>query len=376
MIRTSRAHLHIEAHTHQGMTGKNNEDRYGVASFRVSENDRTPVVFAVLADGIGGHKGGEVAAELAVNHIMQSVAKGDGKFSKHYIEQAVNEASSAIASHSSTNENLQGMGATCVIAWIIDNKLYTAYVGDSRIYLMRGGRIQQLTVDHSWVQEAMDKGILTPELARDHPNVHVIRRYLGSPVPPEPDFRLTLFDGEGAKHVEDNQGTELQPNDVVLLCSDGLTDLVWNDEILEVVRSKQNLKEASRALVDLANERGGHDNTTVVLIGVPSDFKPREVTQKKKEADWLPWAIGGIVAFFLLVIAGSIVTFNLLRRNGTVTATPADSPAPLVLITDTPLLSQPTATIIPTETPSPDVVLPVSPTVTLTPWPTNTINPQ
>ena len=69
MIRTSRAHLHIEAHTHQGMTGKNNEDRYGVASFRVSEKDRTPVVFAVLADGIGGHKGGEVAAELAVNTI-------------------------------------------------------------------------------------------------------------------------------------------------------------------------------------------------------------------------------------------------------------------------------------------------------------------
>ena len=92
MIRTSRAHLNVEAHTHQGMTGKNNEDRYAVASFRVSEQDRTPVVFAVLADGIGGHKGGEVAAELAVNHIMQSVARSDGKFSKQVIEQAVDEA--------------------------------------------------------------------------------------------------------------------------------------------------------------------------------------------------------------------------------------------------------------------------------------------
>jgi PPM family protein phosphatase len=125
-----------------------------------------------------------VAAELAVNHIMQSVAKGDGKVSKHIIEQAVNEASSAIAAHSSTNDNLKGMGATCAIVWIIDNKLHTAYVGDSRIYLMRGGRIQQLTVDHSWVQEAIEKGILTPELAREHPNVHVIRRYLGSPCRP------------------------------------------------------------------------------------------------------------------------------------------------------------------------------------------------
>ena len=372
MIRTSRAHLRIEAHTHQGMSGKNNEDRYAVASFQTDEKDRTPVVFAVLADGIGGHQGGEVAAELAVNHIMQNVAKGDGKFSQHIIEQAVNEASSAIASHSSANDELKGMGATCVIAWIIDNKLYTAYVGDSRIYLMRAGRIQQLTIDHSWVQEAMDKGILTPEMARDHPNVHVIRRYLGSPVPPEPDFRLNLFEGEGSSNPEDNQGMELLPGDVLLLCSDGLTDLVWNDEILEVVRTRSNLKEASRALVDLANERGGHDNITVVLIGVPEDYKPKAIA-KKKETNWLPWIIGGVAGLFLFLVVASILAFNLFRSNGTLTATPAVSPT--LLATVTPMIS-PTPTIIPTETASPDVVLPIEPTFTLTPWPTNTVEPQ
>jgi serine/threonine protein phosphatase PrpC len=367
MIRTSRAHLNVEAHTHQGMTGKNNEDRYAVASFHASEKDRTPILFAVLADGIGGHKGGEVAAELAVNHIMQSIARGDGKFSRNMIEQAVNEASSAIASKSVTNEDLKGMGATCAIAWVIDNKLYTAYVGDSRIYLIRGGRIQQLTTDHSWVQEAIEKGILTPELARDHPNVHVIRRYLGSPVPPEPDFRLNLFDGEGANHSENNQGTQLQPNDVVLLCTDGLTDLVWNDEILEVVRTKQTLKEASRALVDLANERGGHDNTTVVLIGAPADFKSKTEPNKKKETDWFPWVIGAVVGLLFLLVIASILTFNLFRRNGSVTATPTVPPA--ALATETPL-PVPFPTITPTATP--DVILP---TVTLTPWPTNTTSP-
>ena len=371
MIRTSRAHLNVEAHTHQGMTGKNNEDRYAVASFHVSEKDRTPVVFAVLADGIGGHKGGEVAAELAVNHIMQSVARGDGRFSKHVIEQAVDEASSAIASKSANDDELKGMGATCALAWIIGDKLYTAYVGDSRIYLMRGGRIQQLTVDHSWVQEAIDKGILTPELARDHPNVHVIRRYLGSPVPPEPDFRLNLFDGEGAGHAENNQGTELQPNDVVLLCSDGLTDLVWDDEILEVVRLKPTLKEASRALVDLANQRGGHDNITVVLISVPEDYKPASTdTHEEKEFDWFPWVVGCIAAVFLAVVIVSIFAFNLFLHNGTVTATPAVSPT-AVILTETPS-PVPSPTVIPTETPAPDVVLP---TDTLTPWPTNTTSP-
>ncbi|HAV76601.1 MAG TPA: hypothetical protein DCX53_04525 [Anaerolineae bacterium] len=374
MIRISRSHLHVEAYSHQGMTGKNNEDRFAIASYHVSDKDRTPILFAVLADGIGGHKGGEVAAELAVNHIMQSIAKGDGKFSRHYIEQAVNEASGAIASHSSTNENLKGMGATCAIAWIIDNKLHTAYVGDSRIYLIRAGRIQQLTTDHSWVQEAIEKGILTPELARDHPNVHVIRRYLGSPVPPEPDFRMNLFDGEGANHAENNQGTEFQPNDILLLCTDGLTDLVWNDEILEIVRSKSSLKEASRALVDLANDRGGHDNTTVILISAPAEFKSKTEPKKKKGSNWLPWMIGGLVGFFLILVVGSVLAFNLIRRNETLTATPAVSSSPSSLVTVTPLTS-PTPTLTPTETASPDVILPIAPTVTLTPWPTNTVNP-
>ena len=257
MIRTQRAHLNVEAHTHTGMTGKNNEDRYAVASFQVDDHNKMPVLFAVLADGIGGHRGGEVAAELAVNHVMQTVAKSDARHIRRTIEEAVTEASDAVAAHAASNEDLRGMGATCATAWIVGDQLHTAYVGDSRIYLMRAGRIQQLTIDHTWVQEAMEKGILTPEQARTHPNVHVIRRYLGSAEPPEPDFRLRWFDGDNDGHMENNQGIQLLPNDVVLLCTDGLTDLVWDDEILEVIRSKPSLKEASRALVELANSRGG-----------------------------------------------------------------------------------------------------------------------
>src|SRR5512145_1121605 len=225
--------------------------------------------------------------ELAVNHIMQAVAHSDGRHIRRTIEEAVKEASEAIASHSAANQNLKGMGATCAAAWIVGDKLHTASVGDSRIYLMRGGRIQQVTVDHTWVQEAIEKGVITPEMARDHPNVHVIRRYLGSPTPPDPDFRLKLFNDEGDQHAENNQGLQLLPNDTLLLCSDGLTDLAWNDEILELVRSKPNLKEAARALIELANSRGGHDNITIILVSVPSDFK----LTISKERSWLPWII-------------------------------------------------------------------------------------
>jgi PPM family protein phosphatase len=364
MIRIARAHLNVDAQTHAGMTGKNNEDRYAVASFVLDQRNRVPVLFAVLADGIGGHRAGEVAAELAVNHLMQAVARSDGRRIRETIEDAVVEASDAIAAHAGSNENLKGMGATCATAWIVGDQLYTAYVGDSRIYLIRSGRIQQLTVDHSWVQEAIDKGILTPEAARQHPNVHVIRRYLGSPTPPEPDFRLKLFNDEGDEHAENNQGLQLLPNDILLLCSDGLTDLLWNDEILEVIRSKSSLKEGSRALIEMANGRGGHDNITVVLISVPPNFK----LVVRKHVNWVPWIIGGIAGTILVLGAVSVVALGLLARSGIATATPTASLVPT--LTQTPLVTStppPTMTILPT------LSLPIAPTYT--PWPTNTGTP-
>ena len=368
MIRTVRSHLNVEAHSHAGMTGKNNEDRYAVASFVLDDNNKMPVLFAVLADGIGGHRGGEVAADLAVNHIVQAAAKSDGRHIRHTIEDVIVEASDAIAAHSASKEELKGMGSTCALAWIVGDKLHTATVGDSRIYLMRAGRIQQLTTDHTWVQEAIEKGVITPEKAREHPNVHVIRRYLGSPTPPDPDFRMKLSRDEADQHAENNQGVQLLPGDVLLLCSDGLTDLVWDDEILEVIRSKPSLKEAAHALIELANGRGGHDNTTVVLISVPSNFK----LIVKNETDWLPWIIGGAAGMVFVLVAAAFLTLNLLRRNTNVTLTPTVSLTPL--FTQTPVL-QPTATalLLSTATSVTNIPLPVAPTYT--PWPTNTVIP-
>ena len=285
MIRSSLPHVHVAALSHAGMSGKDNEDRYAISSFLLSKDDPRPAILAVVADGIGGHLAGEIAAELAVNYITAGVAESNGKKPVKILETAIQNASQSIASHSAGKEDENGMGATCACVWIIENKLYTAYVGDSRIYLLRGKFIQRLTIDHTWVQEAYEKGIITAEQMHDHPNLHVIRRYLGGVRLPEVDFRLRIDDAESDEESENNQGFNLEPGDTILLCSDGLTDLVWDDEIQRIIRSKKEMKAAAEALVNLANERGGHDNITVVIMSTP---KLEETAQKKRNIlDWL-----------------------------------------------------------------------------------------
>ena len=278
MNRSQRSHLNVAALSHAGMSGKNNEDRYSVSSF-LGQNEM-PVLFAIVADGIGGHRAGEVAAELAVNYVIEKVSGSNGNKPLEIMESAIHTASQAIASRSASKTEQRGMGSTCACVWIEGDRLYTTYVGDSRIYLIRDGKIQRLTVDHTWVQEAIEKGIILPEQARDHPNVHVIRRHLGSVELPQVDFRLRLSDDDNNEKAQKNQGTILQANDILLICTDGLTDLVWDDEILRVVTTRTSLKSAAEDLVAQANERGGHDNITVILLGVPSErFVP---PQKKK----------------------------------------------------------------------------------------------
>jgi protein phosphatase len=287
MIRSTLAHLHVAALSHAGMSGKNNEDRYAVSSFQLSREDSRPSLFAIVSDGIGGHRAGEVAAELGVNYITMGVGESNAKRPVKILENAIHDASQAISAHSAGRDEEEGMGATCACAWIIENRLYTAHVGDSRIYLLRGRQIQRLTVDHTWVQEAYEKGIITAEQMRDHPNVHVIRRYLGGIKLPEVDFRLRIDNEESDEESENNQGFHLEPGDTILLCTDGLTDLVWDDEILKVARSKRDIKAAAEALVNLANGRGGHDNITVVLLSMPR----LEETLKKKPG-LIGWLLG------------------------------------------------------------------------------------
>ncbi len=285
MIPSPSAHLQTALLSHAGLSGKKNEDRCSVESFQVDKRDPRLSTLGIVADGIGGHRAGEIAAELAVNYIGMRVAESNARKPIKILENAIHDASQAIAEHSAKNAQEQGMGSTCACAWVIENKLYIAYVGDSRIYLLRGDYIQQLTIDHTWVQEALEKGLISADQMRDHPNAHVIRRHLGGIRLPEVDFRLRLDGDESVETLLRNQGFSLSAGDTILICSDGLTDLLWDDEIRDRILQAQSLDAAAQTLIDSANQRGGHDNVSVVLMRMPnSETQPRS---KKNFFDWL-----------------------------------------------------------------------------------------
>lgn len=376
MIPVSTAHLQVAAVTHPGRRGKNNEDRLLASAFRISEKDPTPAILAVVADGVGGHRGGEVAADLAVKQITQVVAASDASQPQATLQDAFEQANQVIYNHSLANQDLSGMGTTCVCAWVIKDRLFAASVGDSRLYLVRGGVATRLSIDHTWVQEALDSGLLTPDQARSHPNAHVIRRHLGSAQPVVPDFRLRLSATETDARALANQGLQLLPGDITLLCSDGLTDLV-NDGEIGVTLTRIGLQEALQELVDRANERGGHDNISIVAIQVPSQAM-LTVSREKKGRRWL---LAGMLCLLALALAlyGAYQYWFSESPSSTSTILPSEAPlvVPTLIPTQIPLqatLTPVTAETVPASitswTPLPETQFPSQ--ATYTPWPTST----
>jgi protein phosphatase len=271
VIPSDQNHLNTSAITDPGSQGRINEDYYQITSYTVSEDNETPVLLSVLADGIGGHKAGEIASQIAVNSIMDVIAESDVSDPLWVLKSALLEANHSITAEAAEDDSRKGMGSTVACALVIDSALYIATLGDSRIYLIRDDNIRQLTVDHTWVQEALEVGVINSEEARSHPRRHLIRSYLGSADPIRPDLRLYLADNENAEQAKANQGLPLIPGDLVLLCTDGLTDLVADEEILEVLQSSESQDNQLSKLVDLANNRGGHDNITIILLQPPGD---------------------------------------------------------------------------------------------------------
>jgi serine/threonine protein phosphatase PrpC len=212
-----------------------------------------PPLFAI-ADGMGGAQAGEVASRLAAAAVRERVP--DALAGEERIFELVQEANRRVYDRSSSDPNTSGMGTTMTVALVEDGAVAFGHVGDSRAYLIRDGQMEQLTEDHSLVNELMKSGKLSPEEAEIHPQRSVITRAVGT----DPDVDVDTFT------------VIAQTGDLFLLCSDGLTDVVAEEEILELVeRNRADIDRALRALVKEANRGGGEDNITVVAFEIADD---------------------------------------------------------------------------------------------------------
>jgi protein phosphatase len=238
--------------THTGRRRRHNEDSY------VCE----PPLFAV-ADGMGGARAGEVASSLAAAAVQENAAPGNGK---ERVVELIQQANRNVYERSNQDAEVAGMGTTMTVALVEDSIVTFGHVGDSRAYVFRDEALEQLTDDHSLVAELVRGGKLSPEEAVHHPQRSVITRAIGT----DPDVDVDTFVVDAHLH------------DVFLLCSDGLTDMIGDEEIVSAMSGRSSLDEATRELVRLANRAGGEDNITVVAFELtdepPETLAPDEQT--------------------------------------------------------------------------------------------------
>lgn len=260
--------------THTGMVRSHNED---------SVNVEADIGLAVLADGMGGYNAGEVASGIAtaliteetkqaltcVDMLKQHEESGEPAAAA-LLHEVVSKANASIYEAANSQPQYAGMGTTLVVGLFFDNKVTVAHIGDSRCYRLRDNKLEQITRDHSLLQEQIDSGLLTKEAARRSLNKNLVTRALGIEANVVPEIH---------EHA-------VQPGDIYLLCSDGLNDMVEDEDIeLTVSSLSANLPLAASQLLQMANDAGGRDNISVVLIKIKQDF-PAEEGWVSKVRSW------------------------------------------------------------------------------------------
>lgn len=236
--------------TDTGKVRKNNQDTF----FCGIEGDGTQAVF-VVCDGMGGAAAGNVASDIATavfkDHVLKHIRPSmSAKYMESILRNAINFANYETYQTALSSREYSGMGTTLVGGFINGENMKIANVGDSRAYLITDEGIERLTIDHSVVEEMIMRGEITEEEAKEHPHRNLITRALGT------DERVK----------SDIYSCKIEEGQTVLLCSDGLSNIVSGDEMLEIIRSVPDIEQACHQLVSLANERGGYDNITAVLV--------------------------------------------------------------------------------------------------------------
>jgi protein phosphatase len=349
--------------TDVGREREHNEDYCGSFEPQDSEVLRERGRLYLVADGIGGHQAGDVAARYAVERVLYSYFNDPWVGPAENLRHAMRRANSDLYQEAQQNLAHRGMGTTMVAAAIRDHELTVANVGDSRAYLLRGGSVRQISQDHSWVAEQVAANVLTPEQARNHPKRNVITRSLGN----DPDVSVDVFH------------EILEVGDAVVLCTDGLSGLVGDGDVAAVV-SHASARAAAERLVRLANENGGHDNITVTVIRVPEPVPvtgearstPLRVPAPAEPVLQSRWA--GVLAVVMIAV-GILGLGYVVPRLG-VDRSPTASPSttgtsPQVVVPATTVAPTeggvPTGTWTTTSTPTPTGTLTQTPTSTTTP---------
>ena len=239
--------MQFGAMTDVGMCRKINEDNYYVKA-----DGAFP--YAIVADGMGGHKAGEIASMMVVdvirNHLENSLSEDqDYVEAGETVRKAFISANNIIYKYAENHYKIMGMGTTATLAMVFKGRIITAHVGDSRAYTIDKNEIKQITRDHSYVQELVSMGKITKEEAKHHPKKNFITRAMGAEETVKVDVNIRPYNGE-----------------TILLCSDGLVNFVDDEEIKDIVQTRGSLKKKTEQLVNTANSRGGKDNITVIIL--------------------------------------------------------------------------------------------------------------
>ena len=237
--------------THIGRRREMNQDYMYTSETAVGT---LPNLFLV-ADGMGGHKAGEYASRFTVEKIVETISESDQTEPVAALKEALTEANRCLMEEANLDAAKSGMGTTLVAATVIGDRLHVANVGDSRIYLINHEAIRQITRDHSLVEEMVRIGEMDKADAKDHPDKNIITRAVGV----APELSVDFFE------------VRLKPDETILMCSDGLTNMIEDEEIKRIVLGQRDIVEKAEKLIDAANGNGGKDNITVVLIEPFSD---------------------------------------------------------------------------------------------------------
>jgi protein phosphatase len=288
-MNSHKAQLEVGAQSETGYVRSENQDRMSGTQVPLGQ-------LYIVADGMGGHKGGALAAELTVQGLQQYIGEASAYASvEEAIQTAFTKTNDTVYRQAHAGDPAtEDMGSTAVLVLISGQVARVAHVGDSRAYLYRKGRLKQLTTDHTIVQKMVEAGMLKPAEATNHPNASILDRAMGSKPSVEVDISDTV---------------RLNAGDAILLCSDGLSGYVAEPEIASVLRGQATVQEIPERLVRLALQKGGEDNVTVQFIQYGTR-KEAQLTAHKRWRFWLQ-----MIAAFVLGVAISAAGFYQLRER-------------------------------------------------------------